>query len=506
MAAALYVFEIWPFNVGGPIIKNGTKQLATNTQELPDILTEDKIVRAKTFDEYMSRGKLLEDKSYYSMAISEFLAASKLNPSKVDPLIQIGRMHLKNGDYIKSKISFEEALKIDSTSTNAKIYLGRTILSMTVPDNQLTKPDESLTSPNEAKTIFDSISTPTQAAKYYQGIIALYLGYYDPGKNLLKESIAIGGTDDLTAKAKNFLAAFDEFNANQGGQNIHLKTLLGRSYNQTGEYQMAIPLLYKVIKEKQDYRDAWILLGYAYLNIQKYKDSIDALERAKLLDTQKPETLFFLGLAYYGRSGDMDITKKNEDVQNYLTKAADYLELSRNNGFEPKIQIDQKLAEIYLQMKNYKKSAEQYENVIALNSQDINYFIKPVWIYIERLNQPAKAEVLAGKALSSHPDEAMSYNLLGWAKIGESKYDEADILLKKALELDPNLAAAYLNYGMLYEKRHLDDQAIISYKKAFQMGNGSSISSSAADKYNLLIGRLNNKDNTNILKASLLNQ
>ena len=477
LAAALYVFEVWPFNIGGPLIKSGT-QLAKNTQQLPDILTEDKIGRSKTFDEYMTRGKLLEDKGYYSLAISEFQGAAKLDTSKVEPLIQIGRMYIKIPDYNKAKVSFEEALKVDPSSTNAKIYLGRTLLSMR--------------NPADAKVIFDSITTPTQASKYYQGIIAIYLENYDQGKNLLKESIAIGGADDLTAKAKNYLAAFDEYNSNQGGQKIHLKTLLARSYNQTGEYQMAIPLLFSVTKEKKDYRDAWILLGYAYLNIQQYKDAIDALEEAKQLDSQKPETLFFLGLAYYG--------------DNNLSNAADNLQAARNNGFEPKIQIDQKLAEIYLQMKDYKKSAEQYENVITLNNQDINYFIKPVWIYIERLNQPSKAEILAGKALSAHPEEAMSYNLLGWAKIGENKFDEADTLLKKALELDPNLAAAYLNYGMLYEKRHLDDQAVASYKKAFQMGNGSSISASAADKYNILIGKLNNKDNTNILKASLLNQ
>ncbi|MCL4481011.1 MAG: tetratricopeptide repeat protein [Bacteroidetes bacterium] len=156
-------------------------------------------------------------------------------------------------------------------------------------------------------------------------------------------------------------------------------------------------------------------------------------------------------------------------------------------------------------MKNYSKSAQSYEEVVTLNNEDVNYFIRPIWIYLERLNQPARASNLAQKAVNAHPDEAMSYNLLGWSKIGEGKYDEAEILLKKSLELDPNLAAAYLNYGQLYEKKKMFNEAIADYKKAFEMGNGTSISASAADKYNQLIAKLNTPDNS-VLKASLLNQ
>lgn len=479
IAAALYVFEVWPFNPGGPIIEAGTQQIAESSlsQQIPEILSPDKIERNKTYDEYMSRGKSLEEKGYLALAIAEFQAAGKLEPQKADPLIQIGRMHLKSLDYLKAKVSFEEALTIEPASVNAMTYLGRTLLAMREPE--------------KAKAVFNSIITATQASKYYQGIIAIYFGEYEKGKNLLNESLSLGGTDDLKAKAKNFLAAFDEFNSNQGGLTIHLKTLLGRSYAQTGEYQMAIPLLFSVIKEKKDYRDAWILLGYSYLNIQKYQDSIQALEEAKILDSQKPETLFFLGLAYFG--------------VNDLQKASQNLELAKSNGFEPKVQVDQKLAEIYLQMKNYSKSAASYESVVALNNEDVEYFIRPIWIYIERLNQPAKAVALAGKALNAHPEEAMSYNLLGWAKIGENKMDEAEILLKKSLEIDPHLAAAYLNLGYLYEKKNQPQNAAAYYKRAFELGNGSSISTAAAEKYNQLIVKINSSPNAT-LKASLLNQ
>lgn len=475
LIAALYVFETWPFNPGGPLFpETGSSQEIT--AELPELFS-DKIERVKSYDEYMGRGKLLEEKGYLTLAIAEFEAAAKSAPEKAEPLIQIGRMHIKENDYLKAKISFEQALKIKPNDTAIKVYLARTLLSMRKQD--------------EARKILSSVQNPSQESKYYQAIVEIYFGDYEKAKKYLNDSLAIGGSNDITQKTKNFLAAFDEFNFSKGGQQSHLKTLLARSYNQTGEYETAIPLLFQVIKEKKDYRDAWIMLGYAYLNIEKYEEAIEALQEAKKLDAQKPETLFFLGLAYYG--------------VNDLKKAAENLELSKKNGFEPKVQINQKLAEIYLQMKSYKEAADNYETVLALNNQDINYFIKPVWIYLERLNQPVKAVALAQKAMFTHPNEAMSFNLLGWSKIGENRLDEAEDLLKKALEMDPQLAAAYLNFGYLYEKRAQLDLAINSYKKAYSMGNGTSISSAAADRYNQLVTKISNTAGAaENFKASLL--
>ncbi len=476
--ASLYVFDIWPFNPGGPIMPVPRRNHVTITQEqLPSFIENDTVGRTQTYDEHMKKGKMLEEKGYISLAISEFQAASKQSPTKAEPLIQIGRMHIKEEDFLKAKLSFEQALALESSNLTAKIYLGKSYLALRKPE--------------EARSIFDSIVAHNKQSKYYQAIVTLYFGDYEKGKTLLKEAINMSGETEYTDKAKNYLSAFDEFDSNQGGQNTHLKTLLARSYAQTGEYQLAIPLLFKIIQEKKDYRDSWIILGYAYLNLGKYAEAIESLEEARKLDPQKPETLFFLGLGYYG--------------VNDLQKAASILQSARNNGYEPRVQVDQKLAEIYLQMKQYQKAALSYEEVIALNHEDVNYFIRPIWIYLERLNSPTMATNLAQKALQTHPGDAMSYNLVGWGKIGEGKLDEAEIYLRKSLQIDPQLSAAYLNLGVLYEKRNKYNYATALYQKAFRLGNGSNISSSAADKYNRLIVELKKKDSDTI-KASLLNQ
>ena len=462
--SALYVFELPPFNPGGPFYSADKSPTQQTMEEMPEFLSEEKIGRAKTYGEYMNRGKMLEDNGYYALAVAEYEAADKLAPNNTEPLIEIGRIHLRENDFMRAKLAFEQALEIEPDNLDAKIYLVRALLA----DRKIT----------EAQKVISGLSEQNQNSKYYEGIIAAYFGDYDKSKNLLKEAINIGTSDDITRKAQNFLSAFDEFDFNQGGSQVHLKTLLARSFNQTGQYNMAIPLLFEVIKEKKDYRDSWILLGYAYLNIEKFQDAAEALEEAKKLDPQKPETLFYLGLAHFGL--------------NDLAEAASNLELAKKNGYQPEVQIDQKLAEIYLQLKNYSSAAKAYENVVSLNDENVYYYIKPIWIYIDRLNQPDKAMALAKKAYSSHPREAMSFNLLGWAAVSSNELKEAEDYLNKALSIDPHLDAIYLNIGILNEKKGNFSQAISYYRKAFDMGSGNSISAAAADHYNRLIGKTDN--------------
>jgi len=477
--AGMYVFGIPPFQAGGPFypaapISTQQQQPQENQAPLPDFLAEDKITRTKTYDEHMTRGALLETNKYYSLAIAEYQQANTLNPNNAEPFIKIGRVHLLTMDYPKAQDNFEKALTLQPNNPDIQAYLGRTLLQQRKID--------------EARNLFNSIVAEDQDVKYYQGILAAYFGDYASAKNNLTRAIDLGGSQDIIKKAQNFLSAFSEFDFNQGGTPTHLKTLLGRSYAQTGEYQMAIPILFEAIKEEKDYRDAWIILGYSYLNTGKYQEAVEALEQAKRLDPQKPDTFFYLGMAYYS--------------QNNLQLAASTFEQAKNLGFQPVIQIDQKLAEIYLELQQYDKSALEYENVVALNDSNINYYIRPMWIYIEKINQPAKAVALAKKAFSSHPNQPMSFNLMGWAQIGNNQLDEAEKNLQKALNLDPKLDAAYLNLGWLWEKRGQFDKALGFYTKAHQMGNGNTIGNAAAERYNNLIAKV--KPNTNIGSASII--
>jgi len=474
---ALYVFNLPPFHINPNQDTQNTQPAATNDQPIAN-----GVVRSKNFNEYFQRAELLETNNFPTLAISEFQNAYSLDQRNTLPLFKIGKIHLKTSDFTKAQATFEAILKIDANNTEAKVLLGKAWLGKrTIQDDSNIK---------EAQKIFDSITAPNQESKFYQGIIAAYYKDYETSKKFLNEALALNTNANITKKATNFMKAFAEFNATTEGQSVHIKTLLARSFNQSEEYEMAIPLLYEVVKEKNDYRDAWILLGYAYLKIDKVQDAIDALERAKKLDPNNANTLFYLGLSYYS-------------VNDYQ-QAANNLEKAKFGGFEPKIQVDQKLAEVYLQLQNYKKSAQSYEEVLAHNNEDINYYVRPIWIYIEKLNQPQNALQLAKKAAEIHPKDAMSFNLIGWSYIASKKFDMAESNLKKAMVMNPDLDATYLNYGMLLEAKGEAKNALSFYKKANLKGKGNSISTIAATRYNQLIAQTTNL-NTNI-QANILSQ
>jgi tetratricopeptide (TPR) repeat protein len=468
--SSLYIFNLPPFHPAAP-----EKIEQKQPEKAPEVLTEPKVTRAKSYDEYMSRGQLFEKNNYASLAINEYEQASKLDPAKTEPYLKIARIQVQNGDFPKALEIYNKALALDANNPVIKIEIAKTWLK----ERKI----------SEAQNLLNGLTAENQSLKYYQGILAAYSGDYEKSKNLLKRSMEIGGDASLSKNAQNFLNAYHEFDSYQDGQKNHLKTLLGRSFDQGGEFQMAIALLFEVVKEQRDYRDAWIILGHSYLNIQKYQDALEALIAAKKLDPKKPETLFFLGLSYYGL--------------NDFTQASANLEQAKKFGFQPGILINQKLAEIYLQQKKYQQAASNFEAVVSLNDHDINYYIKPIWLYLE-LKQPEKALQLAQKALKNHPNEAMGYNLLAWAQIGSGAVQEAEKNLKTALKINPNLDAVYLNYGLLEEKRGKLKEAMVYYKKAHEMGQGDSISNNAAERYNGLINQIKNSGGETF-KANIFN-
>ncbi len=457
----LYVAGVPPFNTPA----DQSKPIQENSQKKALIVEKSvgKTGRDKTYLELINHGMLLEKNGFTGLAVADYQLAHQLEQKNSEPFIKIGRIHLQNKQFAQAQANFEEAVKLDQNNTDSQIYLGRTLLQQRKIE--------------EAREIFNKIKSDTQAVKYYQGIVAGYFEDYENSKKLLQMALELHTTEDLSKKSQNFLNAYGEFDFNQGSSKVHLKTLLARSYNQTGEYEMAIPLLFDALKEQKNYRDAWVLLGYAYLNVEKYQDAIEALEQGRKLDSQKSETLFFLGLSYYG---------KNE-----LPKAAETLEQAKKNGFQPVIQVEQKLADIYMELKQYDKAAKNYQSVVLLNDENINYYIRPIWLYLEKLNQPERALSLAERAANNHPALAMGYNLLGWAQIGANQLDGAEKNLEKALQMDNKLDAAYLNFGKLFEKKGQPERALTYYIKAHEIGLGNNISNIAAERYNVIIA--NNK-------------
>ena len=417
-----------------------------------------------SYDERMKKGDYFIEKGFLTFAANEYVKAANLEPNRAEPYQKLLKANFDLGDYDKAKRNAEIILKLDPNNFETKLTLAQVYIKQS-----------DFTS---AQGVLDELATAAAGkavdprVDYYRGLIQITLGKNDEGKKFLRQAKAASEDDFLDAKIDKILAGYNEFEFAKAAEQLYLSELLARGLNEVGEYEMAIYKLKDVLRKRGDLRDAWILLGFAYLNLEKYYFAQTAFERAYDLDSEWPATQYFLGITH-------------AELQHY-EDAILFLNYALENGFEPKVVLYKKLADLYLDQQKYTESVEAYKKVLELNKEDVNSFVRPVWIYLDFLNNPDEALKLAQMAEASFPNNALTYNLLGWSELYKKDYAQAEKDLKKAIELNPNLAAAYFNLGKLYEAKKNTDEAMKVYQKAYDLDQNGSIGNLAAKRYNEL--------------------
>ncbi|EKD65544.1 MAG: hypothetical protein ACD_50C00056G0001, partial [uncultured bacterium] len=239
---------------------------------------------------------------------------------------------------------------------------------------------------------FGALDGTYEEVQYYRSIIALLYKKYDEAEKGLN---ALAGSETTSKEMKDKVAlytnALKTFKIYKESKPEFMEALIAKAFIDTNEFGASIPLLYDVIKIKNNYRDAWIMLGYAYLQTGKTDDAVNAFTQAETLDPNKPQTLFFLGLA--------------NAVNNKYDEAIKYLEKASEAGFEPKSLIEQKLADIYIIKKEYDKALVSFENLAKEGIIDKNLYQKAVWICIDKLNKPVKALAFAEALIKAMPED-----------------------------------------------------------------------------------------------------
>lgn len=455
--SSLYIFRLPPFsNFQSTIVT-----LESTEEPLNSINTQKKprVLRPLKYQERLKKAATLYKNHFYTLAIKEYTLASQNQPNELEPLQKIAQIHLETR-------SFDQAIATSRLILDKNPQHLETLLI-------LIKALIGAEKFQEAADIAKTKNSEDQRLYFYQGLLASFFQEKDLAKNSFLKAKEINTKAEVTAAANNFLNTYQVFDNVQEAKTEYLLTLLAKNYNENKEFQLASALLNKVITTLPDYRDAWILLGFANLNLEKYSDAVTNFEKALLLDPERPDIRYFLGLAYFG------LNKNQSAITN--------LEIALENGYQPQVQIYQKLAEMHLIEKEYPEAYENYRLALEITDQDVNYYIRPVWTALTHLKSSQKCLTLANQAISRHPQEALSYNLLGWCQLANNDFTSAKSNLEKALQIDPNLAAAYLNLGQLYEKLQDSNQAKNNYKKAYEIDPFSSVGNLAAKLFNELI-------------------
>ncbi len=416
-----------------------------------------------SYEELLKKGDDYYERGFLTLAANEYVKAANLESERVKPYLQLMQVHFDLADYDKARRNAEQVLNLEPGNYQARYFLVLTDLKQ----SNFTEAYEQI-----GKLLGEGITDPRLT--YYQALIKIAFSQHKEAKTLLKETrAALEEGDELIAGIDELLSAYEEFEFAEAAEDLYLSELLARAFNKIGEYELAVYKSKEILKTRPDLRDAWILLGFAYLNLEKYLFALTSFEHAYEIDPERPATQYFLGITYAEIS-------RNEDAIVYLNYAL-------KNGFEPAIVVKRKLADLYLDVGNYEESVKAYQEVLEFNNQDINAFVRPIWIYLDFLNQPEKALKLGEAAVMRFPEDAMAYNLLGWSQIGTQNFVEAEKNLKKAIHTDPELTAAYYNLGKLYEQLDKKDLALENYQKAYELDQNGSIGNLAAKRYNAIL-------------------
>lgn len=409
----------------------------------------------RDFLEAGDRALFLGDKT---QAVEYYKNASSLEPREYLPYEKLGDVYFAQKNYELGRDNFELANSLRS-SNSLQIKIIRNILGM----RRII----------EAKTKLEQIQPQTQESLYYSGLISAFLNEQDKAKESLSKSLALGLNEQLKLSAQKILAAYRDFDLAREAPIEFLQTLLAQAFDQIGEYPLAIELSFEAIKKQNDYRDAWIVLGHAFLNETKWADAEDALTKAIQLDASHPAPYFFRAMA-------------RTNLRQTDTAIADFNQALRT-GWQPRILANWNLAEIYFGMNNFSQAFSLYKDVVKTDPSDINKFARPIALAINHLNKPEEALELAQTAYNAHPNTSMAHSLLGWAFLGTNNFSQSREHLQQALTLDPQLDSAYLNLGQLAQREGNLFEAASNYQKAMELAesNGNkSISDTATLRYN----------------------
>lgn len=167
--------------------------------------------------------------------------------------------------------------------------------------------------------------------------------------------------------------------------------------------------------DKEILSEAYMFLGYCYLNVRDRGESISALNNSIKLNPKNDCAYFYLG-NHYLHIGD---TNKMKD---YLKKA-----LEINPRFNSALRL---LAETYKDEGSMKESIGYYKKIVDMVPESAYYRFQ-------------------------------YYRIL----VGAGDYEEAELQIKKLMEMEPNFKLNYLRLADIYKRETKFQKALNEYEK-----------------------------------------
>jgi tetratricopeptide (TPR) repeat protein len=314
--------------------------------------------------------------------------------------------------------------------------------------------------------------TQSPENSYLRALANIALNNFSNAENELNYLVSVSQNAPWKQNALNLLESIKESSLQPSGPLSYLQTLMAKTLNSIQEHELAIHMATQATEENPDYRDAWMLLGYANLSLQKYKEAEANLMNAYSLDPSKAEIQYFLAVAH----NKLNNPHHSNTFLNYALK----------NNFYPQENIYELLAENAILKEDFEEANAYLNKRLQMSNTTVQDYIRPVWLQIEKRNNLKEARRLSQEAIKSFPNHALSTNLMAWVELASGNTDAAIRQLNQAQIMDPNLAAVYLNLGKAYQAKGDTNTAKSYYEKAINLDPLSTEAEHARQLYNTL--------------------
>jgi len=373
---------------------------------------------------------------------------------------------IKNNETVKTDNTSNQNLEIFDDGDSAPI-VG---LEKVIEENY--NPGDFLSSKNEiiqgeilfkkldlkkARDIFVKYQDSDYISNYYLAVLAAYEHDESTVNAYLLRMKELNASEDLELKSKELKKAFDEFHLYPGSTNDHFMVLLARSFINIGEVNLGIVKLKESLKLNPNYKDAFVLMGTAYMMLNDYKTAENYLTQA--LPTDRAEPNYYLGLSRFNQ-------KKYQEAILAFREASEL-------GYHPELDLKTKLTESLIAVGKYQEALDVCNRIIEINPLDPELYYNPIWINLNVLNKIEDALYYAELALNNNQSLALPYDYVGWVYLEASQYEMSKKYLEAALEIDPELSSVYYHLGRVYQGLSDLDTSNNYFRKAIEVNPNS---------------------------------
>ncbi len=226
------------------------------------------------------------------------------------------------------------------------------------------------------------------------------------------------------------------FSCHVYGQSAKKFYKTGEDFFEAEKYQDAINQFSSAIALNPEYKEAYMMRGVTYENINEFQKAADDFNRAIIFDPKNEELCYHLGKAFYE-------LKQYKEALNILNKAT-----SLNKRYLPAYQ--QKIL-VMLALDQTYNAQKVSDSTLALEGSALNYYLQGQ--VTEKMNAPQKAEWAYAKAIKEDKKYIDAYIALANLKLGLNKTDEAMTNCNEALKIKPDSRLALIARSKVFLKK-----------------------------------------------------